>query len=274
MGERMDPLADAAYALVAAALFGFVATRIGRRPADPDARLALRLFSLWWSGVALFLVAGAALSFLDWAGVTARPLELVIASLSMLSVCAAVWGLVYYVSFLFTGRSTALYPMLAFYAGIFAVMLFALLSDSTGGELGAWHESVVRLAILTGPVLTGAIVLFLLPAMGALVAYASLYPRIDGRRARYRIALGTTSLLVWFGLAIVARLGGFADTATWTVVGRFLALAAALGVLLAYSPPRWMVRRLRLHADPLPDERARSRAAPAKLRTGRLSPLP
>jgi hypothetical protein len=245
----VDPLADAAYAIVAASLFAFVATRVGRRRVDVDLRRALHMFSLWWYGVAVFLVAGALLSILDLSGLNVRALHLAIAALSMLSVCAAVWGLVYYVSYLYTGRSTVFYPMLAYYSGIFAIFLFALFSDGSGRELAAWHASVVRLAILTGPLLTGAIVALLLPAIVALLAYARLYPRVAGRERRYRIGLATSSLVAWFSLAIFARLGGVADTPSWTVIGRLLAIAAALGVLLAYAPPGWLKRLLHMRSE-------------------------
>lgn len=240
-------LLDAGYALGAAALFALVARRLTGRHVGAASRLALSMFGAWWYGVAFFLAAGAALSLLEWRGVEDPPLFFALAAMSMLSVCVAVWGLVYYVSYLYTGRTTGFVPWVLFYAGIFAVMVYAIAQDA--GEVHAWRQSVVRLAILTGPLLTAAIVAFLLPAIAALGAYARLYRRVDSRAQRFRIALATASLLAWFGLALVARALGFADSPAWTSAGRLLALAAATGVLVAYVPPTWLRRRLHLATD-------------------------
>ena len=240
------PLADAGYAFATAALFMFVGRKAGRPDAQGSDLLALSMFRVWWLGVAIFLFIGGLLSLLDGQGLAGGPLGFSVAVLSMLAVCVAVWGLVFYVTYLYTGKTKSFLLGLTFYAVIFGGMVFALASDATGMELAAWHQSVVRLAILTGPLLSGIIVAFLIPALVALAGYAGLYRRVKSPAQRFRLGLSIGSLIIWFGLAILAWAGGFADSLPWVYLGRLLALAAALGVLIAYRPPRWVAQRLQL----------------------------
>lgn len=233
---------DAAYALVSAALFGFVAWRLSARLVEPELRYASGMFSVWWYGVAVFLGTGGVVSILDGMGNTDLAARTALSVLGMVSVCAAVWGLVNYVTYLYWGNRLAFVPGLVFYAMIFVVMVYALASDPA--EIGAWHRSVVTLAILTGPVLSAAIIAFLLPAIAALVAYGGLYRKVETRAQRYRILLATGSLASWFGVAIVARAAGFAAAPAWIAAARVIALCAAIGVLIAYAPPAWIQRRL------------------------------
>lgn len=239
-------LSDAGYAIATAILFAFVGRKSGRREAQGSDLLALSMFRAWWFGVAVFLALGGIWSALDFVGFAAGPLEFAFAAFGMLAVCVAVWGLVFYVTYLYTGRTGSFLVGLVFYALVFAAMVYAIATDTTGTELTAWHQSVVRLAILTGPLLSAIIVVFLIPALAALSAYVGLYRRVTNRAQRFRLGLSTGSLIVWFGLAILAWAAGFAGSPVWLFAGRIAALVAALGVLVAYSPPRWVAHRFRL----------------------------
>lgn len=227
---------DAGYAFATALVFVLVATRLSQVPRSRESRFAHAMFALWWYGVAAFLATGGILSLLDVTGNAAQGPRWLLSALGMLTVCAAVCGLVYYVLFVYTGRSRVLFPLLAYYAGIWIVMLVGLALDP--GESARWERSIVNLAILTGPLVSAAIVAFLVPALIALALYAGLYRRVGSAHQRYRVGLATTSLLTWFGLAILALALGIQDTLAWSLAGRGLALAAAGGVLLAYAPPR------------------------------------
>jgi hypothetical protein len=242
-------LSDAAYALATAILFAFVGRGSGRRDAQGSDRLALSMFRAWWFGVAIFVGLGGVWSVLDVLAPPQAPLQFAMAVISMLSVCVAVWGLLFYVTYLYTGRTGSFLFGLGFYGLVFSGMVYALAADPTGRELTAWHQSIVRLAILTGPLLSAIIVVFLLPALGALLAYVRLYGRVETRGQRFRLGLSTGSLIVWFGLAILAWVAGVAHSLVWVYVGRILALLAALAVLVAYVPPRWVVQRLRLATE-------------------------
>ena len=91
-----------------------------------------------------------------------------------------------------------------------------------------------------------AFILVLLgPQMVAAVAYARLFTKVHDRTQRYRIAMLTGSILVWFGTS--AAVGATSDpqevNVAWQVMSRLLSIAAALAILAAYRPPRWVQRR-------------------------------
>jgi len=238
---------DAAYAFATAFVFALVAARLSQGERSEESRFAHAMFMLWWCGVAAFLATGGLVSALDAAGVESAQARVFLSALGMLTVCSAVCGLVYYVLFVYTGRAGLLLPLVAYYAGIWCVMIAGLMLDA--GEAARWHRSVVTLAILTGPVVSAAIVAFLVPTIVALALYAGLYRRASSAHQRYRVALATASLIAWFGLALLALALGVQDTPAWEVVGRGLAVAAAAGVLLAYAPPRRVRRWLDARAE-------------------------
>ncbi len=76
------------------------------------------------------------------------------------------------------------------------------------------------------------------------VSSASIYGYVGWRLSKRvisssdaRLAWGSFTLW-WYGLA-----GGLAEQDWWQLASRFIGLAAALTILLAYLPPRWLKQR-------------------------------
>ncbi|HVM45590.1 MAG TPA: hypothetical protein VM582_06610, partial [Candidatus Thermoplasmatota archaeon] len=74
--------------------------------------------------------------------------------------------------------------------------------------------------------------------------YANLLRRVSEPRLRFRIAVVSTSIIVWFTASVSAY---FLLDVTWfQVLNRSIGVAAALAIFAAYRPPHWLERRLRL----------------------------
>jgi hypothetical protein len=147
-----------------------------------------------------------------------------------------VWGILYYVTYVFTGRTTMFLPYLVYYLGIFAVLAAGTALDTSEAE--RFMLSVSRLAIMTGPLLTGAIIALLLPVIVACGFYFSLYFAVDDPVQKYRVGLTSGAFIAWFGSAVAATLLGIAHEPWWAVLGRSIGVAASIVVFMAYWPPR------------------------------------
>jgi uncharacterized membrane protein HdeD (DUF308 family) len=86
------------------------------------------------------------------------------------------------------------------------------------------------------------ILLFVPQILGGL-AYFTLYFRVPEVTQKYRILLVSWSIIIWFLSPFVAFAGGLAQQDWWQVVSRLIGLAAALTILMAYLPPRWLKQR-------------------------------
>jgi hypothetical protein len=95
-----------------------------------------------------------------------------------------------------------------------------------------------------------SLALVVLPPVAASVAYFRLIFRVDDAGQRYRIATVSASLIVWWVVAVAAGQSRLLDNEAVQLAARVLGVAAALGVLVAYSPPAWVRRRLGIVSAP------------------------
>lgn len=242
-------LAGAAYALVARKLRA-------RHMDDADARLAAQSFVAWWSCLSAYMLLWGALTLVAAEGFAPMPLFLAARVVSIPLLMVSVAGLLYHVLYLFTGRRSLFAPVAGFYAlcgvGFFAV---SFIEPPTEVSVGAWLVELTRPG--GTPLLNKLYVAIGVPPIAASVAYGALYWRVKEPMQKYRVALVASSLFLWVGSGLAARVaaGDFLKFFTLTVLG----LAAAGAVVLAYYPPP----RLRLRLDPL-DVDAWSEHAKAK----------
>ncbi len=86
-------------------------------------------------------------------------------------------------------------------------------------------------------------ILLLVPQIMGSIAYFTLYFRVTDMTQKYRILLVSGSIIVWFLSPYAALAGGLAQHDWWQLASRFIGLAAALTILMAYLPPRWLKQR-------------------------------
>jgi hypothetical protein len=240
-------VAAAVVNLVTAVLYAHIGRLVLRRDVGNEGRLANAMFATWWISLGLveaivgvFAIPGAFVQP-DFAFTVA----LVNALLILLAI--AVWSLLAYLIYLYTGSNRAFWPLTIAYAilGFGLLWYIAWLQPSGFQETAigtqltyantppAWLQTILSLA-------------FAVPAFLAAIAYGSLYFRIQGADARYRVAMVSGSFIVWFGWSLVSSLTGLTRTPSLlvTAFGDLIGLAAPLLVLAAYRPPRFVEARL------------------------------
>jgi hypothetical protein len=238
--------------LATAAVFGYVGRIMLRREVHgQDPRLALRLFATWWFSLALLTTMGSLAMFLAAAGIDSLAVHFPLALLGTAPLTVALWSLLYYLIYIYTGNRRLLYPLTVAYAGVFVWFVYVVFwLDPIGVDVGTWSVSLkyAREAELTS-YLGGILAAVLLgPILLAALLYATLFFRAQDRGARYRVALVSGAFLMWFGsagLASFVKIGGetLASLSWWPPVGRIIGLVATMLVLAAYKPPR-VVQRL------------------------------
>jgi hypothetical protein len=176
-----------------------------------------------------------------------RDLALVVALLNALlvTIVVAVWGLVYYLAYLYTGSSRSFWPITAFYAFLAVLFLYVVAwvqpngFDADGGLTYARKQLTGAPAIAIG-------LLFSLPVVIAAVAYGSLYFRVKEAAARYRIGLVAGAFFLQFGWTAASSAlqlnRKYPNSVAISLVGSTFAILSAL----AFRPPRKVRARLRI----------------------------
>ena len=231
--------------MIAASIYSYVGWRLSRRViSSSDARLAWGSFTIWWYGLAATTLIGGFLSLFGAFGLTSLPLFVTATYLNILIICLALWGLLYYLIYLFTGNRRSLVPLALFYI-IYYVLLVYYITASIPGDvkISRWNTTLVYRAPLTGPFFVIVIILLLLPQIIGGFAYFTLYFRVSDVTQKYRVLLVSLSIIVWFLSPLIALSGGVGQQDWWQFASRFIGLAAALTILMAYLPPRWLKQR-------------------------------
>lgn len=239
-------LVDAAFSLVVAILYAYVGSKLGRRRVEGTGRRAVVLFSVWWYALAGTSAITAFMSFLGSIDALTLPLYVAATYVNILLICLALWGLLYYLVYLFTGREGTLIPLGVFYV-LYYLSLVYLIAAYQPAEVVVerWRTRLVYENPVQGPVAVALLLLLLVPQLLGALAYFTLYFRVDDPTQKYRVAVVSWSILVWFGSALAGSLVGVAEHYDWyQLVSRLIGLLAAVAILLAYEPPRWIRRRL------------------------------
>lgn len=227
--------------LAAAFVYLVVGLRLRRRSTRGAARRASQAFALWWVALAGSTLTTAiqqgagALAVADLATYTTLTI------VNFLFICVGLASLLYYLLYLFTGRDDLLVPLALAYLVYFATLLYVITAaDPVGVEIGRWNVSLVFAEPLSGPVPTVLLLLLVVPQILGAAAYMSLVAVVESPTRRYRVALVSGSIIVWFSTTLIGVLLGLAGTDLWQVGSRLLGLAAAMTVLYAYYPPVWL----------------------------------
>ena len=236
------------FALLAAAIFAYVGYRLSRRPVSPDAQRAAELFAAWWGALAAATLTSAVQHLLAGLDRLTLPLHVVLVLFNILAICVALWGLMYYLLYVATGWNRSFWPLTFGYAWFF-VMLVYVITASRPVDVGveAWRVRTVFENPIDPTLQWMLVLLLILPAAFAALAYLFLFLRVHDRTQRYRILLVSLSILVWFMSPLVATLANVTGGAAWPIVSRLVGLLAAWTIFLAYYPPGWVRARLGVH---------------------------
>jgi hypothetical protein len=229
--------------MLTAFLYLYVGETLRRRPVSSDARLAHGMFVLWWDAIGGIGLLGGIVLLGYMAGVLNVWLYKTYTIIVLLGLFAALWGLQFYLVYLYTGSRKS-FPLLgAFYTLLFTALLalvewnwskpFVISDDGwqivtlPKIELNPWAGLVFALVLLG-------------PQVFAAVSYARLYRKTNDPTQKYRIALVTGTIIIWFGSSILGSAAQVSTTLQWQLFSRLVSILGALVILMAYKPPRWV----------------------------------
>lgn len=233
------------FSIASAAIYGYVAARLSQRTiTNPGARFAWQLFGLWWYCLAATTLVGGILHLLGMFNIVSLPPFVALTHVNLLLICIALWGLLYYLVYLFTGSQRFLIPLTIFYALYYVLLVYYITaSDPARVEITRWTTRLVYAHPVTGPLFTVVLVLLVFPQILASLAYFTLFFRVREATQRYRVLLVSWCIILWFGSAFVASVAGLSREDWWQILSRLIGLGAAMGILLAYLPPGIIRRR-------------------------------
>lgn len=241
-------LATAVLGFLAAGVYAYVGRLMAHRTVrDPDNRLAMRMFATWWFALAVYTLITVVPAGFAAFGVTDAALQATLAYVGIVPLVLCLWGLLYYLVFIFTGN-----PRFFLYLGIAHLGMFFFLTwlvaylDPVGVNVDAWTVTVEYAAPLTGGLLVATLLLILAPVLLAAIAYGTLFFRTRDRTSRYRIAMVAGAFVCWFGASVVVSIAGWGDAYWWPIISRGIGVAASFMVLAAYRPPRFIADTLRI----------------------------
>jgi hypothetical protein len=238
-------LFGALLSIVCAGIYFYVGQVLRRRRSESaDSRLAWRLFVVWWYALAAATFSGALLNLLGSFGIVGLPLFLTITILNFLALCVALYGLVFYLLYLFTGNRRILAPLSIFYIAYYGLLVYYVLAGQpVSVAVQPWRTAVIYQNQLRGPIFSVALIMLLIPPIVGGLAYFMLYFQVRLATQRYRILLVSWSITIWFLSVLFVNFAGLADENWWQVISRLIGLAAALAIMFAYQPPVWIKRR-------------------------------
>lgn len=255
--------------LLTSVLYLYVGHVLQRRKVSPDARLANNMFVLWWQSLGGLGLLGVGFQLMYMAGRLEIWMYQAYVTFVLLVLFLALWGLQFYLVFLYTGTKRSFVPLGVFYAVLFILTValieyvgppdrivdngWQLKTEYLDEETGEYGSVDFPLAFNLGFGL-----LIVGPAILAAIAYARLYRKTDDRTQKYRIAMVTGAIIVWFGSSLVGTAAQVTTTLEWQLFSRIIGVAGALVILMAYKPPRRLRERLGLRSvdDGGPEGRA------------------
>lgn len=245
---QIGALSGGFLSLVSGLIFGYVGRIVSKRQLTGDERFANQAFVFWWVSLSGMSIAGAAFNVAAAYGFADLALYTVFLLSALVILCGALWALGYYLSFLYLGTSRLAWPIAIFY-GFYAFLLLYLVvaADPVRVVVGRWTTTVEYAnpdLFASNALVQALLFVLLLPQIAAALAYMSLLFKVHAAAQQYRIAMVSSSILLWFGSRMVASLGGFNDADWWTPTSRAIALVASFAILLAYRPPDRIVEWL------------------------------
>lgn len=249
-----------ALALLAVVVYTAVGLVLGRRQISPEARPANRAFQAWWFGLAGLSLFNPVMYTMVRSGVEDLRVYVALFEFLIVAVVGAVGCLVYYLLYVYTGRSWVFWPVAIYHililTWVLSVITLARPLDYGEGcpNLGFCYEKEFN----GTPASRWIGASLVLPILAATVGYFALYFRVEAPVQRYRIAVVSIALLVWFGTSLAGSIfqGDYENLEHvvasvplsqwryWSLVTGTVGLLAAVAILVAYRPPAVIQRML------------------------------
>lgn len=207
-----------------------------------ESRPPLAWFAAFWVGIGAYGLAESAWSLAYLARVDALPVGLLVLHVKIVGSVIAFAGLVTYLLTIHAADRRIVSVTVGAYGVILALTETYYSWRAPIAQVpGVWGMRLLYSVNETHPWWTLVLVMLLLPPLLATFAYARLLRHAKEPETRYRIALTSASLALFF-LPMFAgwRAGG---APWWGGVERTLSLLMLVGIALATWPPPALVRR-------------------------------
>lgn len=228
--------------LILAVAFLFVGGKIHQR-SRTRRQPGLAWFAAFWVGIGTYGLAESAWAIAYLGGHDALAIGLFVLHLKIVGSVGAFAGLVAYLLTIHARDTRLISVLVGAYAIVFALTeTFYSWRDPIAQEPGIWGMRLLYSQNATEPWWTMLLILLFLPPFLAALSYANLLRHTRDPALRYRIALTSWSLLLFFvPLFLGWRAGGWA---WWGAIEKALSVAMASGIVLALWPPRGVQRWL------------------------------
>lgn len=237
--------------LLVSPIYAYVGNRLRLRPVPAHARLASAQFTVWWWGLGGWAAASGLEGVLWSFHALSLPLAVTFLTLSGILECVFLWGLLGYLTYLYTGRNL-LVEWSTFYSIFFLAFVYYVNAVDPVGVSDMNGIPSVTFAISpfsAGPVVIFVVIGLVVPEIAGIVLYFSLIRRAISRTLRFRIVFVTLSLALFFGISFVAPPGSLVAPPAWNLIRGLIQAGSSLLSLIAYLPPAGLRRRLRI--DPI-----------------------
>lgn len=235
-----------------AALFLLIGLRIrSKQYSDASDQQAWRAFILWWFGMAANSGLMALSMLLSTIGLSSLYLFVALSLLGTFAAGFALWGLLSYLLYVYTGNWGPARWVAGFYIAfglylVYTVFAFVPLRAS----LSTW-QVLIEYQHTPGPLYpVGLLLLFGLPPILASAAFLRLFFSVKEPSTRYRAVVITLGTFLFFGvpyiMPIILYLFGIITTQLpwWPLTFRLVGIFALLLIYFAYFPPAFVRKQL------------------------------
>jgi uncharacterized membrane protein YuzA (DUF378 family) len=228
--------------LLGVGVYLFLGVKLGTRPVSGESKIPALQFAIFWIALAISSALGGIESLV--AAFQTPPLAIVVTFLyyDIALICAALWGLVGYLFYLYRGRSVLIPVSLLYILEYCLVVYYVTAGRADAVVVQQGNVNPVYSVSVNGLLVAIPALLLILPEYVASIAFFTLFFRTKDRTVRYRVTLVSWGLIGWFSFDfLTSALGG---GLIGLAVSHVLVVVAALVVFLAYYPPRFVRTRL------------------------------
>lgn len=237
--------------ILTSTLYIYIGRVVRRRAVSAEARLANGMFAMWWHSLGGLGLLGALVMVVYLADGLEIWMYQAYITFVLLGLFMALWGLQFYLLYLYTGSRRWFLPLAAFYAALFLATegLIEYIGPPEEITDNGWQLQRLPEAELGQAFSLAFSALIIGPALVTAIAYARLFRKTQDRTQRYRIALVTGAIIVWFGSSVVGAVLDVTQSLGWQLFSRVIGIVGAVVILMAYKPPKWVRDKYGIHGS-------------------------